>query len=43
MKIANTDREILCIFRNDLRNFRKDVTQDNIKSHKKLGFHPLVL
>ena len=30
---------------NDLRNFneifRKDVTYDNIKSHKKPGFHPL--
>ena len=30
---------------NNLRNFneifRKDVTYDNVKSHKKPGFHPL--
>ena len=31
MKIANTDREI----------FRKDVTFENIKSHKKPGLHLL--
>ena len=46
MKIANIDREFLRIFRNDLRNFnercRKDVAYDNVKSHKNLGFHPLV-
>ena len=33
-------------FRNDLMNFneifRKDVTFDSIKSHKKPGFHPLL-
>ena len=32
-------------FQNEVRNlneiFRKDVTYDNIKSHKKPGFHPL--
>ena len=45
MKIANTDRDILNEILNDLRNFneifRKDVTYDNIKSHKKPVFHPL--
>ena len=42
MKIANTDREGLL---NDLKNFneifRKDVTYDNIKNHKKPGFYSL--
>ena len=32
-------------FQNEVRNlneiFRKDLTYDNIKSHKKPGFHPL--
>ena len=46
MKIANIDREILRILRNDVRSFnesfRKDVTYDNIESHKKPGLHSLV-
>ena len=33
MKIANIDRDEI---------FRKDVTYDNIKSHKKPGFQPLL-
>ena len=43
MKIANIDKEILHKLLNDLRNlneiFRKDVSDDNIESHKKPGFH----
>ena len=46
LKIADIDREILHIFSTTWRIsikkfFRKDVTYDNIKSHKKQGFHPL--
>ena len=43
IKIANIDR-ISSYLLNDLRKFneifRKDVFWDNIKSHKKPGFHP---
>ena len=47
MKIANIDREIF-ISSERLRNFReifrKNVTYDNnIKSHKLRGFHPLFI
>ena len=42
MKIVNIDGENLP---HDLRSlneiFRKDVTYDNVRSHKKLGLHPL--
>ena len=45
MKIVNIDKGKPLYLPNDLRNFnktfRKDVTYDNIKSHKKTGFHPL--
>ena len=41
---SNIDRNYLHLL-NDLRNFnkilRKDGTYDDIKSHKKPGFHPL--
>ena len=44
MKRANIDRENSSYLLNDLRNFneifRKDVTYDNIKGHKKTGFYP---
>ena len=44
MKIVNTEEENLYL-QNDLRIFneifRKDVTYDNIKSHRKTRFHPL--
>ena len=45
MKIANIEQRNSSFLLSDLRNFneifRKDVTYDNIKSHKKPGFHPL--
>ena len=45
IKIANIDRKILHIFwttrRNSMKFFRKDVPYDNIKIHKKTGFHYL--
>ena len=45
MKIANIEQRNSLYLLNDLRNFneifRKDVTYDNIKSHKKPGFYPL--
>ena len=43
MKIANTDRESLHILRELKKfneNFRRDVTYNNMKSHKKARFHP---
>ena len=44
MKIANIEQRNSSYLLNDLRNFneilRKDLTYDNIKSHKKPGFHP---
>ena len=45
MKIANIEQRNSSFLLNELRNFneifRKDVTYDNIKSHKKPAFHPL--
>ena len=41
MKIANIDRETLHNLRNFNEIFRKDVTYDNTKRHKKPGFRPL--
>ena len=45
MKIVNIDGENLHISTNEFRKlneiFRKDVTYDNIKSHKKPGYHLL--
>ena len=45
MKIANIEQRNSSYLLNNLRNFneifRKDVTYDNIKSHKNPGFHPL--
>ena len=46
MKIANIDTEressyLLNNSRNFNETFRKNVTSDNIKSHKKSEFHPL--
>ena len=45
MKIANIELRNYSYLLNNLRNFneicRKDVNYDNIKSHKKPGFHPL--
>ena len=45
MKIANIEQRSSSYLLNNLRDFneifRKDVTYDNIKSHKKPGFHPL--
>ena len=41
MKKANIDRETLHNLRNFNEIFRKDVTYDNIKRHKKPGFRPL--
>ena len=45
MEIANIDRENLQVLR-DLRNFkeifRKDIAYNDIKSHKKPGFLPLL-
>ena len=45
MKIADIDRLNSSYLLNDLSNLneisRKDVAFDNIKSHKKPGFHPL--
>ena len=44
MKIANTDGKssyLLIDLRNFEEIFRKDVPDDNIKRHKKPGFHPL--
>ena len=43
MKIANTDRESFHILKELNKfneNFRRDVTYNNIKSHKKARFHP---
>ena len=40
MKIANI-LNLLNKFRNFNKVFREDITYDNIKSHKKPGFHPL--
>ena len=41
MKITNIDREVLHIFlRNFNEIFRKDVTYDSIKSHKKPVLNP---
>ena len=46
MKIANTEQKNSSCFIKDLRNFNeslgKDVTYDNIKSHKRPGFLPLI-
>ena len=40
MKIANIDKEIPHIFlRNFNKIFRKNMTYNNIKSHKKEGLH----
>ena len=46
MKIVNIEEENLYL-QNDLGNFneifRKDVTYDNIKSHKKIGLHSVLI
>ena len=41
MKIININREILNGLRKFNEIFRKDLTYDNTKSHKKPGLHPL--
>ena len=40
-KIVNSEAENLQIFSNFHELFRKDVTYDNIKNHKKPGLYPL--